>query len=176
MNGKKAYLCGRYPENNLFALNGIPKKKRSIRVAAKRLFCCLGGAFIHHKIGEIQCCSYFSSLFFGSLVLNMYLCTCKPLYNRIRYMVQGMKKYVLDLVVKCIEQPRPGYVVMHLTDPIAPLPAMLPGQFVEVRVDASPSTFLRRPISINYVDRQSNELWLLVHAVGGFAGEDFGDD
>ena len=87
-------------------------------------------------------------------------------FNRIRSMVQGMKKYVLDLVVKCIEQPRRDYVVLHLTDPVAPLPAMLPGQFVEVRVDGSPSTFLRRPISINYVDRRSNELWLLVHAVG----------
>lgn len=30
---------------------------------------------------------------------------------------------------------------------------MLPGQFVQVRVDNSPTTFLRRPISINYVDR-----------------------
>ena len=43
---------------------------------------------------------------------------------------------------------------------------MLPGQFVEVRVDDSPSTFLRRPISINNVDYERNELWLLVAAVG----------
>ena len=43
---------------------------------------------------------------------------------------------------------------------------MLPGQFVEVRVDNSPSTFLRRPISINNVDHDRNELWLLVAAVG----------
>lgn len=43
---------------------------------------------------------------------------------------------------------------------------MLPGQFVEVRVDGSPATFLRRPISINYVDEAQNELWLLVATVG----------
>ena len=43
---------------------------------------------------------------------------------------------------------------------------MLPGQFVEVRVDGSPSTFLRRPISINFVDKERNELWLLVATVG----------
>ena len=43
---------------------------------------------------------------------------------------------------------------------------MLPGQFVEVRVDNTPSTFLRRPISINNVDYDHNELWLLVAAVG----------
>jgi dihydroorotate dehydrogenase electron transfer subunit len=37
---------------------------------------------------------------------------------------------------------------------------------VEVRVDDSPTTFLRRPISINFVDREKNELWLLVATVG----------
>lgn len=77
-----------------------------------------------------------------------------------------MKKYVLDLLLKHISRPRPGYVVLQLTDPAGALPEMLPGQFVEVRVDGSPSTFLRRPISINLVDREANELWLLVHAVG----------
>ena len=77
-----------------------------------------------------------------------------------------MKKYVLDLLLRRTSQPRPGYVLLQLTDPERPLPPMLPGQFVEVRVDGSPSTFLRRPISINLVDRQANELWLLVHVVG----------
>jgi dihydroorotate dehydrogenase electron transfer subunit len=43
---------------------------------------------------------------------------------------------------------------------------MNPGQFVEVRVDGSSSTFLRRPISIHFVDYQNNELWLLVACVG----------
>ena len=46
------------------------------------------------------------------------------------------------------------------------LPQMLPGQFVQVRIDDSPGTFLRRPISICYVDSVSNELWLLVAVVG----------
>jgi dihydroorotate dehydrogenase electron transfer subunit len=56
-------------------------------------------------------------------------------------------------------------VLIKLTDR-NPLPEMLPGQFVEVRVDGSPSTFLRRPISINFVDLSQNELWLLVATVG----------
>ncbi|MCR5180488.1 MAG: dihydroorotate dehydrogenase electron transfer subunit [Bacteroidaceae bacterium] len=77
-----------------------------------------------------------------------------------------MRKYQLDLTLKHLSKPRPGYVLLQLTDPSAPLPEMLPGQFVEVRVDSSASTFLRRPISINLVDRQENELWLLVHVVG----------
>ena len=76
-----------------------------------------------------------------------------------------MKKYLLDLRVRSVERIHERYVLMKLTDD-KPLPPMLPGQFVEIRVDGSPSTFLRRPISINFVDTEANELWLLVAAVG----------
>ena len=76
-----------------------------------------------------------------------------------------MKKYVLDLKVSSAEHVNARNVLIKLTDD-KPLPEMLPGQFVEVRVDGSPSTFLRRPISINFVDRDRNELWLLVATVG----------
>lgn len=77
-----------------------------------------------------------------------------------------MTKYILDLELRSIERLNEGYVQLRLTDPQAPLPAMRPGQFVEVRVDGSPTTFLRRPISINRVVHEANELWLLVHVVG----------
>lgn len=77
-----------------------------------------------------------------------------------------MKKFLLDLTVSGIEHPHERYLLLKLTDPAGPLPEMLPGQFVEVRVDHSPSTFLRRPISINNVDRERNELWLLIQLVG----------
>ena len=76
-----------------------------------------------------------------------------------------MKKHLLDLRVKSVERIHERYVLIRLTD-AKPLPDMLPGQFVEVRVDGSPNTFLRRPISINFVDREQNELWLLVATVG----------
>lgn len=76
-----------------------------------------------------------------------------------------MKKYILDLAVRAVERISPKHVLIRLTD-AQPLPEMLPGQFVEVRVDGSPSTFLRRPISINFVDREANELWLLVAMIG----------
>jgi len=46
------------------------------------------------------------------------------------------------------------------------LPDMVPGQFVQVRVDGSPSTYLRRPISIHDVDFKQNEITLLVQQVG----------
>ena len=76
-----------------------------------------------------------------------------------------MKKYILDLQVKSVDRVHERYVLIRLTDD-KPLPEMLPGQFVEVRVDGSSTTFLRRPISINFVDKQANELWLLVACVG----------
>ena len=77
-----------------------------------------------------------------------------------------MKKYILDLTVRAVEHLNARYVLLKLTDDRAALPDMLPGQFVEVRIDDSPSTMLRRPISIHYVDRDANELWLLVALVG----------
>ena len=76
-----------------------------------------------------------------------------------------MKKYILDLTVNSVEALSDKHVLIKLTDD-KPLPEMLPGQFVEVRVDNTPYTFLRRPISINNVDYDHNELWLLVAAVG----------
>jgi dihydroorotate dehydrogenase electron transfer subunit len=76
-----------------------------------------------------------------------------------------MKKYVLDLTVSAVEQVSAKHVLLKLTDR-QPLPEMLPGQFVEVRVDGSPTTFLRRPISIHFVDRTKNEVWLLVAMIG----------
>lgn len=76
-----------------------------------------------------------------------------------------MKKFMLDLIVKKNEALNSQYSLLVLTSS-EKLPEMLPGQFAEVRVDNSPSTFLRRPISINYVDYKANELWLLIQIVG----------
>lgn len=76
-----------------------------------------------------------------------------------------MRKYIKDLTVSEVSYPHERYVLLKLTDS-EPLPEMLPGQFVEVKVEGSTSTFLRRPISINFVDREKNELWLLIAMVG----------
>lgn len=76
-----------------------------------------------------------------------------------------MKKYILDLTVRAVERISEKHVLIRLTDE-KKLPDMVPGQFVEVRVDGSATTFLRRPISINFVDRKENELWLMVAMVG----------
>lgn len=76
-----------------------------------------------------------------------------------------MKKCILDLTVRAVEKVSEKYVLIRLTDD-KPLPDMRPGQFVEVRADGTADTYLRRPISINFVDRDANELWLLVAMIG----------
>ncbi len=76
-----------------------------------------------------------------------------------------MRKYVLDLEVVSVEALSDKHVLVKLTDSDA-LPDMLPGQFVEVREDNSHTTFLRSPISRDIVDRENNQLWLLVAAIG----------
>ena len=76
-----------------------------------------------------------------------------------------MKKYCLDLIVTEQIRPHKNYVLLKLTHP-NPLPDMIPGQFAELRVNHSATTFLRRPISINNVDREKNEVWFLIQLVG----------
>lgn len=72
----------------------------------------------------------------------------------------------MDLRVAAVEEPRRGYVLLKLQPQTGMLPEMRPGQFVEVQVTDSPTTFLRRPISINFADYDANELWLLIHVIG----------
>lgn len=76
-----------------------------------------------------------------------------------------MKKYILDLTVREALNVGKQFVLLRLTSE-NPLPEMLPGQFVEVRVDETPSVLLRRPISIHYYNKEANELGLLVQLVG----------
>lgn len=76
-----------------------------------------------------------------------------------------MKKFILDLTVTENVRLHTNYVLLKLTSPSL-LPEMLPGQFAEIRVDGSPATFLRRPISINFVDTERNEVWFLIQLVG----------
>ena len=76
-----------------------------------------------------------------------------------------MKKYILDLKVVDTQQLGDRYVLLKLTSD-TPLPEMIPGQFAELKIEGSPHTYLRRPISINYVDFERNEVWFLVAMVG----------
>lgn len=82
-----------------------------------------------------------------------------------KYLLIEYEKYILDLIVAENIRLHTNYALLKLTSS-SPLPEMRPGQFAEIRVDGSPTTFLRRPISINYVDTSRNEVWFLVQLVG----------
>lgn len=77
-----------------------------------------------------------------------------------------MKKYILDLELTGVERLHERYVLLRATNPQGPLPAMKAGQFAQLLVEQSPTTFLRRPISIHYVEEEQNEVWFLVQTVG----------
>lgn len=73
-------------------------------------------------------------------------------------------KQIVDF--KLVEKRDFGRSVLLRLRSEQPLPEIVPGQFVQVRVDGSPSTYLRRPISIHDVDFAQNEISLLVQRVG----------
>ena len=78
----------------------------------------------------------------------------------------ALKKHIIDLQVVSVEALGERFVLLKCTDPNAPLPPMMPGQFAQLRVDGSKEAFLRRPISINFVDTKLNQIWFLVQLVG----------
>jgi dihydroorotate dehydrogenase electron transfer subunit len=76
-----------------------------------------------------------------------------------------MKKYIADWTVRENIRIHRDYSLLKLTLDDS-FPEILPGQFVQIRVDDSPTTFLRRPISIHFVDPVNHELWLLIQVIG----------
>lgn len=79
----------------------------------------------------------------------------------------NIKKISADFRVKRKVRFSDLYSLLILTPAdLSPLPEILPGQFVQVEIADSKTTYLRRPISVNFVDYEHNELWLLVRAAG----------
>lgn len=74
-------------------------------------------------------------------------------------------KHIDDFIVISNQGQDNGFAVLTLQGERA-LPNIAPGQFVEVRVDNVPKVFLRRPLSIHDVNRELNQVKLLVQAVG----------
>ncbi|MED9996264.1 MAG: dihydroorotate dehydrogenase electron transfer subunit [Paludibacteraceae bacterium] len=74
------------------------------------------------------------------------------------------KKVQLDGKVVANEWVTSSYFKMTLS--FDTLPDILPGQFAELRIDQTPSVFLRRPISIHDVRPQTNQIDLLIQKVG----------
>lgn len=77
-----------------------------------------------------------------------------------------MIKYKKNFVLKENVHINNMYSLLKLSPDDGCMPELLPGQFVQVEVANSKTTFLRRPISVNFVDANSNLLWLLVRKAG----------
>ena len=76
-----------------------------------------------------------------------------------------MNKRVCDLEIIDNRRLNDGYFILDLKTN-SDLSAIQPGQFVQVRVDNSPETFLRRPISVYDIDSEKGVLSLLIKIVG----------
>ncbi len=76
-----------------------------------------------------------------------------------------MKKFIEDYTVLSNQALNDKHHILELQSPV-PLPDMEPGQFVEMKVDGSETTYLRRPFSIHRVDRKRNTIHLLIKIAG----------
>jgi dihydroorotate dehydrogenase electron transfer subunit len=76
-----------------------------------------------------------------------------------------MKKLVQDFEVLHREELNAEHFVLDVKAN-EPLPEIHPGQFVNVLVENSSSTFLRRPLSIHFVDYDRNIMKLYVKRIG----------
>jgi dihydroorotate dehydrogenase electron transfer subunit len=76
-----------------------------------------------------------------------------------------MRKFIHDFEVSRNHSITDDYFTLYLKCPVK-LPEILPGQFAEVLVGNSTTTYLRRPFSIYFVDHLKNELALLIKTVG----------
>jgi len=76
-----------------------------------------------------------------------------------------MKKRIQDFeLIKCEELNCEHFLLDIKAN--EPLPEILPGQFVNVRVDNNSAVFLRRPLSIHNVDYERNVIQLFVKRIG----------
>lgn len=76
------------------------------------------------------------------------------------------KKHLMDFCVAEVENFGNGYSLLKLTPCEGCMPEIEGGQFVNIQVNKSKNTFLRRPISVNYVDYDKQLLWLLIKDAG----------
>lgn len=75
-------------------------------------------------------------------------------------------KEIKDFTILEAVSEHPSYTMLRVTPADgAPLPAIQPGQFVQIAVEA-PGVFLRRPISVNDVNAEKNTLDLLIRLAG----------
>jgi dihydroorotate dehydrogenase electron transfer subunit len=76
-----------------------------------------------------------------------------------------MSKRIDDFIIKENRQINNDYFILELSGN-SYLPQLKPGQFVQVKVEGSTETFLRRPFSIHDVDYEKNIIKLLIQIAG----------
>ncbi|MDR1371675.1 MAG: dihydroorotate dehydrogenase electron transfer subunit [Dysgonamonadaceae bacterium] len=77
------------------------------------------------------------------------------------------KKFIADWTVREIIRKNDAFLLrLVLEDENQAFPETLPGQFVQVLVKNSASTYLRRPISIHFVEPEKREIHLLIQITG----------
>lgn len=79
-----------------------------------------------------------------------------------------MKKYSIDMVVESCDKLNDSFALVKLNAvDSSQFPKEIgPGQFVQIDIPNSKSTYLRRPISVNNVEKSDGRLWLLVRNAG----------
>lgn len=76
-----------------------------------------------------------------------------------------MTKFIGDVLVVENKLLGADFCVVEVESSVK-LPEFKPGQFVQLKVDNSPETFLRRPISIHDVNMAENRFKMLIQVVG----------
>lgn len=81
-------------------------------------------------------------------------------------MYNVMKKCVIDFTVSEVRKLNERHVLLKAASHEEALPEIYPGQFAQLSVEACADAFLRRPISIHFVDEDKKEVWFLVQKKG----------
>ncbi len=76
-----------------------------------------------------------------------------------------MSKRIEDFTITVIHRLNSDFFILGLTGNNY-IPKLKPGQFVQARIEGSPETFLRRPLSIHDVDYEKNTIKILVQIAG----------
>jgi len=76
-----------------------------------------------------------------------------------------MRKVIRDFKILFNTRLNQDYFILEILSP-EPLIRIMPGQFIQVRIDKSKDTFLRRPFSIHDVDYENNIIKLLIQIAG----------
>lgn len=78
-----------------------------------------------------------------------------------------MKKHIINFLIVENNRVHDNYILLKLQPKSGEtLPPISPGQFGQIEIANSKKTYLRRPISINFVDHNNNHLWLLIRKAG----------